>query len=378
MELSDVLVLSSYAHIHIHIYIYISILFLSHKLLLHSPLFLKYSRGPMPPAARPALPSNLNQWNTEARNHGVSDTSIHDLLDFDSASKIGPRQYYSLRVLWVVAPKLPDASFLDLSQDDPNYRKASDFLSNKSQSWKDYLKDIKDKPGLSSANKAQDIGAFSNVRYYQLHVDPSTTASSSTPDKDMESVPSKFSRRYPPSAIPASTTSMTQTTPLKGQQSIESRFFSDFNTPFNDNSLLSVDSFKPPTPQTPATPRTTAPAEDEQIVNVALVLWLQTLTMFHTGVQEGGLKWSMKRLKLDFDTWEARTDGCLRRKQEIKAILEVKPFVRQKCLDLIQEQETAQMCAWIRNFPDVGGWSVVKRGGKFERSVQSAIHEMLC
>lgn len=140
----------------------------------------------------------------------------------------------------------------------------------------------------------------------------------------------------------------------------------DLDPYVEDTSELSIDSFVPPSPLTPATTRTTRPAEDEQIVNLALVLWLQTLTMFHSRIQAGGLKWSVKHLNFRFGEWEARTDGCLRKKREIMAIVEVKPFVRQGNLQ-IQEQESAQMSSWIRNFPDVGGWFVMKKERTYER-----------
>ena len=316
----------------------------------------------------PILPSTPEQWSKEAGKCGVLDQSVHELLKVDSASKIGLEQYYSLRVLWVIRPHtLPDATILGFSRDDDDYLEARSFLKQGFTSWQTYLGEIQANPGYSSMKKRQDIGAFSNVRYYQQHVEPSWDEYEISTEANIESVPSKFSPRRLRIAVPASIQSNTLLTPPpKAQNSLGKGSPSYLDSSINDTSLIS---FNPPSPQTPATAQMTAPAEDEQIVNVALVLWLQTLTMFHSDVQAEGLKWSIKRLKLNFGRWEARTDGCLRRKREIMAILEVKPFVRENYAPQIQIQESAQTGAWIRNFPDVGGWFVVKDGRKLERSV---------
>jgi hypothetical protein len=98
------------------------------------------------------------------------------------------------------------------------------------------------------------------------------------------------------------------------------------------------------------------PANDEQIVNVALALLLNAVTMhfvpntdwtFHRRAFQIGNKKSGKG-------FEARVDGYLRRLSDDKvmAILEVKPCVRKKQLAGIRMQESAQMAAWISHFRD--------------------------
>ena len=52
-----------------------------------------------------------------------------------------------------------------------------------------------------------------------------------------------------------------------------------------DDSFVSENSIAPPSPQSPMTTAMIAPSEDEQIVNIALILWLQTLVMFHPRIQ---------------------------------------------------------------------------------------------
>lgn len=157
------------------------------------------------------LPSTHKEWEKVAKKQKVIATSIHDLLDVASASKIGLGQYLSLRVLWEIKEDLPDATVFGFSKEDDTYVKAGAFLKS-NPSWQSYLADLQPGPGTSSANKIRDIGAFSNVRYYQLHVDPDSIGIIRTADEAMDLVPSKFSPRRLRSAMPASTRPMTPST----------------------------------------------------------------------------------------------------------------------------------------------------------------------
>ena len=317
-----------------------------------------------------ALPASIKEWEEEAKIHGVLGTSVHKLLDVASASKIGPKQYYSLRVLWKVnRTGLPNANILGFSKDDPIYRTASDYLK-KSQSWQDYLANVPSGPLPFSANKLRDIGAFSNVLYYQRHVEPIEHLGSA--DLAMDLVPSKFSPRRAPGAPSVSLQPETPSlTTSRGRHTMKKSSYLEPDYSFDD-SLVSDNSFAPPDPQSPISKAIIARSEDEQIVNIALILWLQTLVMFHPRIQLERLKWSVKRLKFGFGEWEARTDGCLRKDGEVKAIVEVKPFARRDYPSAIQKQESAQMASWIRNSPFDGGWLVVRDGCEFERSIPLA------
>ena len=294
--------------------------------------------------------------------------SVHKLLEVASASKIGLRQYLSLRVLWKVKRNaLPNANILGFSKDNPIYRTASDYLK-KSQSWQNYLANVSSGPLQFSANQVRDIGAFSNVLYYQLHVESNKPLE--PVDHAMDLVPSKFSPRRAQAAPSVSIQSETAslTTSRLGRAMKKSSYLEpDYSF---DDTFVSENTFAPPDPQSPIRISTTAPSEDEQIVNIALILWLQTLVMFHPRIQSECLKWSVKRLKFAFGEWEARTDGCLRKNREVKAIVEVKPYARSDYEDTIQKQESAQMASWIRNCPYDGGWLVVRDGREFERSIQ--------
>jgi len=75
-------------------------------------------------------------------------------------------------------------------------------------------------------------------------------------------------------------------------------------------------------------------------------------------VNVGNVNWSIERkafsmTKKEDKMFKARVDGILLRRHDhrIMAILEVKPFVREKKEATIQRQEAAQMATWISSFP---------------------------
>lgn len=94
------------------------------------------------------------------------------------------------------------------------------------------------------------------------------------------------------------------------------------------------------------------PTKDEQIVNTALVVFLNALTM-HFDISDR-FSWTPHRKGFiaDFEeaSFEARVDGYLQDNQENHyALIEVKPVIRGNKQNLIQMQESAQMVGWIKN-----------------------------
>ena len=95
---------------------------------------------------------------------------------------------------------------------------------------------------------------------------------------------------------------------------------------------------------------------DEQIVNTALIVFLSALTLNCPAVKGS---WSLHRAPfVAKDTsgnklYEARVDGYLiNPRGEITAIVEVKPFLREKEKKrTIRIQEGGQMAAWISQYP---------------------------
>lgn len=231
----------------------------------------------MPLRSKTSLPSTRKQWEQEAKSHKVLDTSIHELLNVASASSIG-EQYYSLRVSWKVKTfRLLDATVLGFSKNDTTYRQASNFLETESPPWQAYLADLLPGSYPSTADKVQDIGAFSSVRYYQLHVEPIPYIGSA--EKAMSSVPSKLTPQPFTEHHVCIDRIKDATQARKGISSLDLDSFLSDSPVFDD-------SFLPPAPQSPISSETTSPSEDEQVVNFVLVLWLQTLVTFYPRIQE--------------------------------------------------------------------------------------------
>jgi len=111
--------------------------------------------------------------------------------------------------------------------------------------------------------------------------------------------------------------------------------------------------------------------QDEQIVNTALIEYLNALVIHFTELKAN---WTLHRLPLvardrqRVKTYEARVDGYLKRRQDGKplAIIEVKPFRRGRKWQAIRMQESAQMAAWINQHrPDTSKLSDKKQKMKY-------------
>jgi hypothetical protein len=121
------------------------------------------------------------------------------------------------------------------------------------------------------------------------------------------------------------------------------------DTPFLPDSSVTMESdiLSPFSPEVAAS---IPPTKDEQIVNLALVLFLKAVTVHFVDHAH----WSIQRTAFHVTNqgdkkFQARVDGVLLRHYDnrVVAILEVKPFVRGKKEAAIQRQEAAQMAAWI-------------------------------
>jgi len=307
-------------------------------------------------------PPTEARWKTAASKAGIATKTIHDLPSVESASKISTKQYLALRILWKRVRLLPNTKTPDLGFSFKNELGEARNYLNGHESWKQYLKEIEDaarNPLKDAAFHVKDIGVFALVRLKQLRVTP---RNSHEPTPKMESVPTKIFV----SPITSRLRSMnpgTPETPTKqiiGGPSTQEDSDSDFESAPEDSSL--VDSSSRPEPQTPAKAAEVSPAEDEQIVNTALILFLNALTAFYGGLNKdtsNPVGWTEKRLQLKFDcsgglSWVAVTDGFLAKGDQTKAIVEVKPFTRSRALDQVQRQESAQMAAWIQECPDDG------------------------
>jgi len=102
-------------------------------------------------------------------------------------------------------------------------------------------------------------------------------------------------------------------------------------------------------------------------VNMALIIFLSTATMYHPDVRA---EWTAQRKSFKFSNlFEARVDGFLRKglSDKVGAILEVKAYTRELKQHQIQMQESAQMAAWIYASPDGGELDRLAKGKEMTR-----------
>lgn len=353
-------------------------------------------------------PDTEYMWKLVAKRQGVDYKSIHDFADVKSASKFEQRHFLTLRVIYKVhmGKHLPRTLAL---RDENALTIAEAHLARKD--WKDYLADFdKDFEPDSPSTAIRDIGLFSLVRFYQKRAKSLRLAKldAKLTQRDFDSVEQKIvaspiSKRTRAAAVPIAG-SVDQGTPSRlpatwHKEDLPSSDDPEEETAFQPNDegtgssgpgsqneggegaseedLASIGfDFEdevvghelaglslgdntirtdvPPVKETPADAAFYAPAADEQIVNMALLLFLNSVTMFQPIIQTSSSEWTVKRLNLQFGTWRAITDGFLQMGSRVNSILEVKPYLRRRQQASIQRQESAQMAAWILQCPEDG------------------------
>jgi hypothetical protein len=135
----------------------------------------------------------------------------------------------------------------------------------------------------------------------------------------------------------------------------------------DEDGLTSELVWSPTTPISATAAGSVPAADDEQIVNMALIIFLSTATMYHPDVRA---EWTAQRKSFKFSNlFEARVDGFLRKglSDKVGAILEVKAYTRELKQHQIQMQESAQMAAWIYASPDGGELDRLAKGKEMTR-----------
>lgn len=283
--------------------------------------------------SRIRLPSTPGQWHRLLAKRGLEKSTIHT-VDLASASKIGLDQFLLLRVLWKKHEKRKDViKFLGLQD---WVKKAQKELRGL-QSWSTYCSSF-------GIDERIPEGTFAIVRHYQL--DAAKTDEAPTPTmfdtpiarrtrgRLLQQVQSKMRDTHLSTPTPKST-----------------------NIPENWSASESDDEDipTPPGAETPVPQELVnvmyPPTKDEQIVNTALIVLLNALTIH---LESFSSKWTLHR-KAFIATFgdaefEARTDGYLNdHRDKPSVIVEVKPVMRSTKLSAIRMQESAQMVAWIKS-----------------------------
>ncbi|KAJ3493179.1 hypothetical protein NLG97_g4894 [Lecanicillium saksenae] len=323
------------------------------------------------------LPGTHARWLTAWQDNAVAYQSIHTFTDALSASKIEFPQYILLRSLWKKV-EVTRASLLT-QHVSMAHIKAAEAELGKFNDWRAYLDAIRD------GCKTTKNGSLALVRYYQhLCLNTHSSPDDGGNDKIDNSPMQTRSRTRPPAQAQSDNISE------YSESSVE---FASAHA--QTASWLSVQQGEtalnfPSTPNRNLTsgfasltlsatrrrrgesgngsnwsdnpenrPKKFQAVKDEQIVNTAIIILLNVLTIsFSQTVGE----WSLHRHPLCVQNnasekvFEARVDGIFTVEGEIRSILEVKPYLRDQNAAAevaVCMQETAQMAAWISTHPPV-------------------------
>ncbi|GKZ20428.1 hypothetical protein AbraIFM66951_002716 [Aspergillus brasiliensis] len=298
------------------------------------------------------LPSNAQEWEDAMAELELTGKTVHG-AELASASKIEFKQFMLLRVLWVTHHAV------DLPKMLPGFNgwiaKAEKMLKGY-KSWDIYCQ--------SFTRPDSGEGNFYFARQYQLEV------TNTKDETDPESLTTPVAHRTRAHLLGRQRAdeymeSPSRSTNISAALNIEDLRIYD---PLDDSEALAPETpihetLIPETPTlnpSPFAEITAAPKEmenqlypptkDEQIVNCALVIFLNALTVPFKLANNWTLHRKVFKAKFDGASFEARTDGYLDdRRGKAQAIIEVKPVRRSKKSVPIQMQESAQMVAWIKN-----------------------------
>lgn len=308
------------------------------------------------------LPRNRTEWASLARQCGVDKASLHQ-VPCTSASSIEDVQFLGLRALWLrtVEAKRPGPKQAWEGQVTLQAWVEAQRILNAMNGWDRYIRSIKEDQRKLRSEGFLGLGAFSLVRHQQLAtMKVSQTVAAST-KLDFTPLARRTRSLLPPSdmdrpsrvlidAISDAVAALNLGAGASGGDvaSAQGSISSSGPWPSSDSE------WDAPAP----------PSEDEQIVNTALVLFLNAIFIHCAKIKAD---WSLYRRSFtardrgNQKTYEARVDGVLQHHQRDSqgdnptlAIIEVKPFQRKegdiKTKNLLK-QEAAQMAAWISQHP---------------------------
>lgn len=338
-------------------------------------------------AGRLDLPKNENNWSARVVAQGINDQSIYTFNHAESGSKIGLKQFLLLRVLWTRADahEIQEESERQLK----THLKTAGKLLRDTPDWKRYTSSCyKDLETLQDQGFAY-LGTFALVRLYQLNTKAITASfdGGGAPKLDITPIAMRTRSRVSRASRRPGTSTPPSPTPLRRDREAawmqdDSNLSDDAETAslaseFADVSLSEFQATRldisPQSPLVTDVAQSLQQISDEQLVNVALLAYLDALLIHFPQLKAS---WTPERRAFTVKDrglnkiYEARVDGFLRRRidDEIIAIIEVKPFVRTVSTDAIRMQEGAQMAAWISQHPPTPSEHdrIVKtQGGKF-------------
>ncbi|KAJ5783405.1 uncharacterized protein N7518_009082 [Penicillium psychrosexuale] len=317
---------------------------------------------------RDEIPKTFQEWCDKVTSRDLKKAKLHD-KELASASKMGFDQFLLLRVIWKTHKRnitnVPDIKYW--------IREAEKKLRSY-QSWSTFCDGlgipephITERSGEPS--RARPEGNFAIVKYYHQEVEKTK------PQADPETFDTPIASRTRAKTNPPLVRGMKGMT-LEDPQtpSRESRkpsgdisydFDNKTSPPFHSRIFKPEDDESPGSSPSsdPSPPNTISremdrilypPTRDEQIVNTALIVFLNALTMHFDFYSN----WTLHRkpfiATFENAQFEARTDGYLDSPGgKTRAIIEVKPVTRKLNMVPIRMQESAQMVAWIKSDDDL-------------------------
>ncbi|KAK8140903.1 hypothetical protein G3M48_001453 [Beauveria asiatica] len=284
----------------------------------------------------PQLPTTKPLWHKQVEEMGLQGETLFTISRLNSASKIELPQFLMLRALYQPKSRLDLEKLFD-------HGAVTESISSKKEA----------------------LGPFEMARLYQKR--SSELISDSEFRREVDSSKITVQRRVTRSQTRAE--QQGSPTPKPSEELPPTMEKLSLNTPeqqSGDGSSSPAGGDEPrylfsPTCGTPIPPSIADKVyrfiEDEQIVNFALILLLDTLVLSCPYVE--GF-WSPYRSPFSVrdgavEVYQARVDGVFRRKRDLPGnmIAEVKPHSRGTNEMNVNMQESAQMAAWIAEYPQL-------------------------
>lgn len=295
------------------------------------------------------LPASASAWQAIATKSRIHNDTIHNGRVWKSASKIGKRQFLVLRAIWPQPRPLINLIGDGKILSNDNFQKAKNFLREQ-HNWQVYLDSMTQGVDALFQNGFQGLGTFTLVLKNQLVV--------RQVDSRSEFFTSKIDCSPMVGRLRSRNQSKTQGSPTEMTKRFKKQHIDTAsNSSSSDLDTEEEDEFTAHTPQSGEL--ADSRAIDEQVVNAALYLFLDAVTIHFEGLN---VEWSLHRRPFALKNrngeggFKALVDGVLKMRHPygdyILAILEVKPFTRDsKAGTAARMQETAEMTAWINNYP---------------------------
>ncbi|EGX88238.1 hypothetical protein CCM_08281 [Cordyceps militaris CM01] len=310
----------------------------------------------MPP---PLLPDSKKTWCRQVEAHGLEDDTLFTITQLNSASKIGLPQFLMLQVLYRRIQPISklEKLFQDGAVTAENWTAAKTCLAS-CQQYQGYIHSIFSGEAV--------IGSFAPARLYQKQSSELIEQPDSSPEVDSSKI-------FLPKRVTRSQTRAERGSPTPKSSAVETEEFAKLalHTPkqpsgagdgFSSSSAGTPSSYLySPNNGTPIPPSVADKVyrfiEDEQIVNFSLIVLLDTLIMMCPAVKGS---WSPYRCPFSVrdagvEIYQARVDGVFRPQHDRPGnmIVEVKPHSRHVNQMDVSMQESAQMAAWIADYPDL-------------------------